>query len=82
MLNASHKGDGKMNTATKQSHSDAVPEITAVMIRLANVEACLSECFTSDIGGGCGSLYQKREQLVLELAALGAGDVLARTYLM
>ena len=62
-----------------QSGADPELGIMSAMMALANVEAGLSACFVTEIERRL-YLYDRREELVLRLASLGAQDVLERTY--
>jgi hypothetical protein len=70
-----------MNAAAvaKQDDTEIAAELVKTMMGLANVEARLSESYVTGIEDR-SFFYYRREELVMQLAGLGAGDVLERIY--
>jgi hypothetical protein len=68
------------NAAVTTRIQDEVGEaIVDVMMRLANVEAILSTVSDDEVERRL-RLYRRREELVMQLAWLGADDLVERVY--
>jgi len=68
-----------MNAAVARIRDEVGDAIVDVMMRLANVEASLTDCLMDDVEKRV-RLYRRREELVMQLASLGADDLVERVY--
>jgi hypothetical protein len=68
-----------MNAAAAMIRDEVGEAIVDVMMRLANVEASLTEVSDDDVEKRL-RLYRRREELVMQLAWLAADDLVERAY--